>query len=111
LGELLKRYLARASHSQWDQSNPFAAALPAMDAALAAALGEEDAFRVVAAVVAGADWNGFGPMELANGKFASVPALKAKAASFAPANPTAAAAAISSFGLHIDLPAFVSKYF
>lgn len=111
MGELLKHYVARASHSQWDQSNPFAAALPAMDPALAAALSDEDAFRMVAAVVKGADWNGFGPMELANDKFASVPALKAKAVSFAAANPVAAETVVSSFGLHIALPAFVSKYF
>jgi hypothetical protein len=111
MGELLKRYLARASHSQWDQSNPFAEALPAMDTALAVGLSDEDAFRMVAAVAKGADWNGFGPMELANGKFTSVPALKAKAVSFAAANPVAAEAAVTSFGLHIDLPAFVSRYF
>jgi hypothetical protein len=82
-----------------------------MDTKLALALSDEDAFRMVAAVVKGADWNGFGPMEIANGKFTSVPALKAKAASFAVANPTAAAAAVASFGLHINLSAFVSKYF
>jgi len=111
MGELLERYLARASHSQWDQSNSFATALPAMDTALGVALSDEDAFRMVAAVAKGADWNGFGPMELANGKFTSVPALKAKAVSFAAANPVAAEAVTSSFGLHIDLPAFVSKYF
>lgn len=111
MGELLERYLARASHSQWDQSNPFAAALPAMDAALGLALSDEDAFRMVAAVAKGADWNGFGPMELANGRFTSVPALKAKAVSFAVANPVAAEAVTSSFGLHIGLPAFVSNYF
>jgi hypothetical protein len=111
MGELLDRYLAHASHSQWDQSNPFAAALPAMDGALAVALSDEDAFRIVAAVARGADWNGFGPMELANGKFTSVPALKAKAVAFAAANPTSAAAVVTSFGLHIGLPAFVSKYY
>jgi hypothetical protein len=82
-----------------------------MDAELALALSDEDAFRMIAAVVTGADWSGFGPMELANGKFTSVPALKAKAASFAVANPVAAAAAVASFGLHIGLPALVSNYF
>ncbi len=58
---------------RWDVSNPFSAALPAMDSALADTLNDEDAFRMAAAVVKGANWNGFGPMEIANGKFASVP--------------------------------------
>ena len=111
MGELLKRYLARASNSQWDQSNPFVAALPAMDTALAAALSDEDAFRIIAAVVKGADWHGYGPIELANGKFTSIPALKVKAVLFAATNPVAAEAVTSSFGLHISPPAFASKYF
>ena len=58
---------------RWDVSNPFSAALPAMDSALADTLNDEDAFRMAAAVVKGANWNGFGPMEIANCKFASVP--------------------------------------
>jgi hypothetical protein len=111
IGVLLERYQARASHSQWDQSNPFAAALPAMAPALAAAISDEEAFRLIAAIVKGASWNGFGPMELADQKFANIPDLKAKAASFAAADPTAAATAVASFGLSVALPAFISKYF
>ena len=111
LKALADQYFERASHSQWDVSNPFAAALPAMDFALADVLSDEDAFRMVAAVVKGADWNGFGPIEIANGKFASMPAVKAKAISFAAANPAAAAAAITSFGLSFTLPSFVANYF
>jgi hypothetical protein len=65
LRRLTDLYLERASHSQWDVSNPFSAALPAMDTALAETLSDEDAFRIVAAIVKGADWNGFGPMEIA----------------------------------------------
>ncbi len=82
-----------------------------MEPVLAAVLNDEDAFRLVAAVVRGADWSGFGPMELTNGKFVSIPALKAKAISFAAAKPDVAAAAIKGFGLHIPLATFVSKYF
>jgi hypothetical protein len=111
LKALADQYFERASHSQWDVSNPFAAALPAMDSALADVLSDEDAFRMVAAVVKGADWNGFGPIEIANGKFASMPAVKAKSISFAAANPAAAAAAITSFGLSFTLPSFVANYF
>jgi hypothetical protein len=110
-GDLLNRYLARASDSQWEQSNSFAAALPAMDPALAAALSDEDAFRMIAAVVRGADWNGFGPMELANGKFITVPVLKAKAVSFAAAKPAEAAEILAGFHVHLPLPVFTSKYF
>jgi hypothetical protein len=66
---------------------------------------------MAAAVVKGSNWNGFGPMEITNGKFASVPALKAKAASFAAANPSAAGAAITSFGLSFTGPNFVANYF
>jgi hypothetical protein len=108
---LTDQYLERVSHSQWDVSNPFSAALPAMDSALADTLSDEDAFRMAAAVVKGADWNGFGPIEIAKGKFASVPALKAKAISFAAAYPSAAGAAITSFGLSFTVPTFVANYF
>lgn len=111
LKSLTEQYLERASHSQWDTSNPFAAALPALDSALAEVLSDEDAFRMVAAVVRGADWNGFGPMEIANGKFASMPAVKAKALAFVTANPTAAQTAIASFGLSFVLPSFMANYF
>src|SRR5262249_29875742 len=54
LKSLADQYFERASHSQWDVSNPFAAALPAMDSALAEVFSDEDAFRMVAAVVTGA---------------------------------------------------------
>lgn len=111
LKELTDQYIKRASHSQWDVSNPFSAALPAMDPALADTVSDEDAFRMAAAVVKGADWSGFGPMEIANGKFVSVPALKAKAVSFAAANPSAAGSAITSFGLSFTVPSFVANYF
>ncbi|MBR1366346.1 hypothetical protein [Bradyrhizobium ottawaense] len=111
LKTLADQYFKRASHSQFDVSNPFAAALPAMDSALAEVLSDEDAFRMVAAVVMGAYWNGYGPMEIANGKFASMPAVKAKAAAFVTANPTAAQTAISSFGLPFTLPTFMANYF
>lgn len=111
MGALLARYFERASHAQWDQSNPFAAALPAMDTALAGALSDEDAFRMIAAVAKGADWNGYGPMELTNGRFNSVPALKAKAVSFSAANSVAAGSTITNFNLSVGLPAFIAKYF
>jgi hypothetical protein len=111
LKELTDQYLKHASHSQWDVSNSFSAALPAMDSALAGALSDEDAFRMVAAVVKGADWSGFGPIEIAKGKFGSLPALKAKAVSFSAVNPGAAAAVIASFGLSFTVPSFVANYF
>jgi hypothetical protein len=109
--KVLSRYIARASHPHSLISNPFAECLPEMDMELAAALSDEEAFHLIAAVVKGADWHGLGPIEIANGTFASVPALKTKAVSFAAAEPDAAAAIIASFDLHIGLSEFVSSYF
>ncbi|WP_259257261.1 MULTISPECIES: hypothetical protein [Bradyrhizobium] len=111
LKALSGHYFERASHSQWDVSKPIADALPAMDSALGEVLSDEDAFRMVAAVAMGAHWNGYGPLEIANGKFASMPTVKAKAATFVTANPTAAQASISSFGLPFTLPSFMANYF
>jgi hypothetical protein len=54
--QLLARYRALASHSQFSESNAFALALPGMDLPLAATIGEGDAFHMVAAVARGAMW-------------------------------------------------------
>ncbi|MCP3400500.1 hypothetical protein [Bradyrhizobium sp. CCGB20] len=111
LKSLTGHYLEKASNSQWDVSNPFAEALPAMDSALADVLSDEDAFRLVAAVVRGADWNGFGPIEIAKGKFVNMPAVKAKAIAFASVNPAAAQSAMIDFDQSSELSDFMTDYF
>jgi hypothetical protein len=107
---LLKRYLDRASSSQWATSNPFAIAAPAMDGPLANAATDEQAFSILAAIVRGAEHSGNAPSALANSAFSKLPALKAKAKAYATANPDPAATILSTRNVIDDLPTFVSTY-
>lgn len=110
-GQLLEKFFSEASHSQWDKSNSFAAALPPMDEPLAEIINNEEAFRMVVAIAKGAEWNGFGPLEIINGKFGSIPKIKAMAESFASANKSSATAIINEFSLNSNLTDFVTEYF
>ena len=109
-GRLFQNYLARASSSQWDASNPFAAAVPALDAPLAALTTNEQAFKLLASVMKGAEWNGHGPRALINSSFDTLPALKVKAQSFAAANPAGAATALAERQVTIGCAEFLSDY-
>lgn len=108
---LFSGYLGRASNSQWDVSNPFATGAPALDAPLSAIVSDEQAFRFIAAVARGADWNGYGPLELANAKFAALPSLKAKAMAFAGADAATAFQHVQQCGLTHTLAEFQTAYF
>jgi hypothetical protein len=110
LDRIFKQYLENAASSQWATSNPIAAAAPTMDEALASSLSDESAFKLVVAFVRGADWNGHGPMELANNAFISLPRLRSKSQAFASANATAAQAVIFAASVNFALSAFITKY-
>ena len=104
-------YLQRASSSQWAISNPFAAVAPSMDNPLASVVSDQQALQFLAAIVRGAEWNGFGPMELANDAFSSLPKLKAKAVVFAAGSTGPPAAAIlKAQGVELRYEDFVAKY-
>ena len=107
---LLNRYLDKASSSQYETSNSFARAAPAMDDPLAIATTNEQAFRILAAIVRGADHGGNSPRALANSAFSSLPALKAKAKAFVTTDPDPAATILSIQNVNADLPAFISTY-
>ena len=109
-GRLFQNYLARGSSSQWDESNPFAAAVPALDAPLAALITDAQAFQLLAAIMNGAEWSGHGPRALVNSSFDTLPALKGKAQSFAAADPAGAAAALAGRQVNIDFATFVSDH-
>ncbi|MHC2021451.1 hypothetical protein [Methylobacterium sp. CM6247] len=107
---LFQTYLARAASSQWSTSNPFASSMPAMDASLAAAVDGEQAFRLIAAIVRGADWAGNGPRVLANSGFSTLPALKSKAKSYSNVSPGPAASILEAQKVDADFPKFVADY-
>jgi hypothetical protein len=111
LASIFAKYLEKASSSNWGISNTFAAAAPSMDDALAQAVTDQQAFQFLAAIVRGAEWNGFGPLELANNKFSSLPNLKAKAVIFASANtgPTATSI-LNTLVVQTKYVDFVAKY-
>jgi len=109
-GRLFQNYLARAGSSQWDASNRFAAAVPALDEPLAALITDEQAFKLLASVMKGAEWNGHGPMALINSSFSTLPALKVKARSFAVANPAGAAAVLAERQVSIECAEFLSDH-
>jgi hypothetical protein len=109
-GRLFQNYLVRAGSSQWALSTPFAAAVPALDVPLAALTTDEQAFKLLASVMKGAEWNGHGPMALINSSFGTLPALKAKAQSFAAADLTGAAAALTERQVETDYTKFFSDY-
>ena len=104
------QYLTQAASSQWETSNKLAQAAPAMDGPLAHVVTDEQAFRFLAAIVHGAEWNGFGPMELANNSFNGLPKLKTKAQAFTAANAGPAAAILDEQNVNIAFASFVKKY-
>ncbi|MEJ0076856.1 MAG: hypothetical protein WDO17_15670 [Alphaproteobacteria bacterium] len=110
LSRLFAGYLERASSSQWTTSNAFAQAVPPLDPPLAAVLTNADALKLVAAFVKGADWNGFGPMEIAGNQFAALPLIRQKAKSYTTSNPTEAQAVLVDRGIFVGLADFVLKY-
>ena len=82
-----------------------------MDVPLAAAITNEQAFKFLAAIVRGAEWNGFGAEELANNGFESLPHLKAKAFNFAAGNATPAAAILQAQNVKIiNVINFIETY-
>ncbi len=109
-GRLFQNYLARAGSSQWGMSNPFAAAVPALDAPLAALTTDEKAFKLLASIMKGAEWNGHGPRALINSSFSTLPALKVKARSFAATNPAGAAAALAEQQVDMEFAEFLSDH-
>jgi hypothetical protein len=109
--KIFVRYLQKASSSQWGISNAFAAAAPSMDGPLALVVTDQQAFQFLAAIVRGAEWNGFGPMELANNAFSSLPNLKTKALAFAAGNAgTPAATILKDLGVELKYSDFIAKY-
>ena len=109
-GRIFAGYLERASSSQWATSNPFAQALPALDQPLGTILSDADAFKLVVAVVKGAEWNGFGPLEITNQQFSSLPTLRQKAKSYIASNSVDAAAILVACNVSANLATFVATY-
>lgn len=111
LAAIFAIYLKKASSSQWVISNAFASAAPSMDSPLAVALTDQQAFQLLASIVRGAEENGFGPMELANNAFNSLPDLKAKALAYAAKSTGPPAATIlKAQGVQLKYEDFVAKY-
>jgi len=110
LAALFAQYLAKAASSTWDHSNSFAYAAPAMDIPLAAAISNKQAFTILAAIVHGAQWNGFGPQEIASNKFNSLPHLKMKAFNFAAGNVGPAEAILNAQKVEVNFTDFLAKY-
>ncbi len=110
IAPVFAEYLNRASSSQWATSNAIAAAAPSMDAPLAQILSDNQAFQFVAAVVRGAEWKGYGPLELANNAFNALPNLRAKAQAFAAADPTAAAAILKQQSVNATLADVITEF-
>lgn len=71
---------------------------------------DEQAFQFLAAIVRGAEWNGFGPMELANNAFSSLPDLKAKAQAFVAVNVGSATAILKAQNIDATFSDFVTGY-
>lgn len=86
---LVKRWLADAGSSQWDKSNPFAAAAPILDDYAETFLADEEAFRLLVRLVEAADWNGRKAKLLRADQFDALPTIKTKAVAFAKKKPKA----------------------
>lgn len=74
--------LARAGSSDFGTANGIANALDSLDAALASALTDTQAFQLIVAVLRAADYGAYGALGLQNSNFASVPSLRAKAIAY-----------------------------
>ena len=107
---LFQNYLTRAGSSQWPTSNPFAAAVPALDAPLASLITDQQAFSLLAKIMKAAEWKGNTPMALVNSSFNSLPELKIKAKSYADNEPVQSAAILAASYVEIDLMKFVNNH-
>ena len=107
---LFERYLAKASSSHFDTSNAFARAAPAMDEPLANVATDEQAFRLLAAIVRGAESGGNGPVRLAGAAFNAIPALRAKAKVYVVTDPNSATVILHDLNVVTDFANFISEY-
>ena len=108
--DIYSEYLRRASSNDWSTSNTFAEALPSMDEALGKTLNSERSFELLAAISKGAKNSGFGPLELANAKFAALPKVKVQAVAFAAANAAKCKSLLEKYGLTMSAADFETDY-
>lgn len=80
--------LDKAGSTDFATANAFANAVEGIDTPLSELSSDEQAFQLIVAVLRAAHWGAFGAQGLQATKFASIPALRAKAISFVIANNT-----------------------
>lgn len=107
---LFNHYLESAGSYEFKTSNAFAHAVPAMDKPLAFAVTDEQAFRLLAAIVRAAENNGRVPRALANRGFNDLAELKAKAKGFAERSTGGAATILQVQYIQVEVPNFFAKY-
>lgn len=108
-GGLYEKYLERAASYTFDTANAMARAIPAVDRSLAAITSDEQAFRLVVAFVVSAQNNAFDSVALSNGKFCSIPQLRARAVSFASSDPSLASKIVQTM-IQKTLPNVIQQY-
>lgn len=110
LNALYAKYVEKASSSDFNTANAFAGAVSTLDDALAAALTEQQVFRLLSGVVRAAEHGAWGAQNLSNNKFVGVPKLKGKAIAYVTSDPSGAATTLTSAGIADALPSFSAKY-
>lgn len=111
LSEIKSSYIAKASSSNWSDSNTFVKALPSLDKALSDTFAGEWAFEIISAITVAANYNGFEALAMSETKFESIPELREKAISFKNASPAKASNILKRFDISGDINTFSNSYF
>ncbi len=83
---------AAAGSSVFEEANAFARAVPELDEPLSALTSEQEALKLILAILNAAEYGAFAARDLKNDRFAAIPRLTRKALDFADAHPERAAA-------------------
>jgi molybdopterin converting factor small subunit len=98
----------QAGSTQFDEANRAAKAVGELDDAIGKKLSEEQAFRIVTAVMKAAANNAFDAMSLRDGKFKAAPKVRACAARYGIASPVKAKKVLKEFYVQTPLNAILA---
>lgn len=107
---LLRKYLARASSSDFTTANGLANNLASLDEPLSSWIGDAQSFELLASVGRAAQYGAFSSGGILASSFAGNPKLKAKARSFAETDIVAADEICDRLGIHESGTEFLNQY-
>lgn len=108
---LIDELIERAGSSTFDTANEFARAVEDIDDVLSKTLTNEEAFKLICAVIRAADWGAFTSKDLVGRKFSSIPNIRGMARAYATKKKTTSRGYLKGFlGMDVKASEFTEKY-